>query len=127
MTFVVHKEWLDSIRDLPIEQQDKIIGEFVRYGVGLDMEHENDSVVQAFVNILKGRIDYSKEKYQTKVEMSKGAGRKKKMDDALIYKLAQEGRNSKEIAELVGLSKSAVDHSEGWRQRKNVSFSAEEA
>jgi hypothetical protein len=45
MTFVVHKEWLDSIRDLPIDQQDKIIGEFVRYGVGLDMEHENDSVV----------------------------------------------------------------------------------
>ncbi len=62
-TFIVHKEWLDNIAGLPIEQQDKVIGEFVRYGVGLDSAHNDDAVVQAFVNMLKGRIDYSKEKY----------------------------------------------------------------
>jgi hypothetical protein len=31
--------------------------------------------------MLKSRIDYSKDKYQQKVEMSKTAGRKKKIDD----------------------------------------------
>lgn len=62
-TFIVHKEWLDNIADLPVEQQDKIIAEFVRYGVELELRHGDDAVVSAFVNMLKGRIDYSKEKY----------------------------------------------------------------
>lgn len=92
----------------------------------MPLRHEDDEIVQSLVNMLKGRIDYSKEKYQTRVEMSKGAGRKKKIDDALIYKLAQEGRSSKEIAELAGISKSAVDHSDGWRQRKIAGLAFEE-
>ena len=39
VTFVVHKDWLDSIKDLPIEQQDKIIAEFVRYGPEMELQH----------------------------------------------------------------------------------------
>ena len=50
--------------------------------------------------------------------MSQFAGRKKKVDDEQILRLALTGKNSTEIAELLGISKSAVDHSEGWKQRK---------
>lgn len=121
-TFIVHKEWLDNIAGLPIEQQDKVIGEFVRYGVGLDSAHGDDAVVQAFVNMLKGRIDYSKEKYQQKVDMSKTAGRKKKINDQQIYDLAKSGKSSTEIANILEVSKSAVDHSEGWKHRKESEF-----
>lgn len=121
-TFIVHKEWLDNIAGLPIEQQDKVIGEFVRYGVGLDSVHNDDAVVQAFVNMLKGRIDYSKEKYQQKVDMSKTAGRKKKINDQQIYDLAKSGKTSTEIASMLEVSKSAVDHSEGWKRRKENEF-----
>lgn len=121
-TFIVHKEWLDNIAGLPIEQQDKVIGEFVRYGVGLDSAHNDDAVVQAFVNMLKGRIDYSKEKYQQKVDMSKTAGRKKKINDQQIYDLAKSGKTSTEIASMLEVSKSAVDHSEGWKRRKENEF-----
>jgi hypothetical protein len=121
-TFIVHKEWLDNIAGLPIEQQDKVIGEFVRYGVGLDSAHSDDAVVQAFVNMLKGRIDYSKEKYQQKVDMSKTAGRKKKINDQQIYDLAKSGKSSTEIASILEVSKSAVDHSEGWKHRKESEF-----
>lgn len=121
-TFVVHKEWLDNIACLPIETQDKIIAEFVRYGVGMQMEHGEDSVVQAMVNMLKNRIDFSKDQYAKRVEMGKNAGRKKKLDENQVYSLAREGRSSGEVAELLGVSKSTIDHSEGWKNRKQDSF-----
>lgn len=121
-TFIVHKEWLENIAGLPVEQQDKVIGEFVRYGVGLESAHSDDVVVQAFVNMLKGRIDYSKDKYQQKVDMSKTAGRKKKVNDEQIFKLAKSGKTSTEIANMLEISKSTVDHSEGWKRRKEEEF-----
>lgn len=121
-TFIVHKEWLENIAGLPVEQQDKVIGEFVRYGVGLESAHSDDVVVQAFVNMLKGRIDYSKDKYQQKVDMSKTAGRKKKVNDEQIFKLAKSGKTSTEIANMLEISKSTVDHSEGWKRRKDEEF-----
>ena len=122
VTFVVHQDWLDSIRELPIEQQDKIIAEFVRYGTEMELQHLDDPIVQAFVNMLKGRIDASKEAYKQKVERSKVGGRKKKTNDTEIYKLAREGYSSAEIAKTLGISKSAVDHSVGWKNRKNDEF-----
>ena len=122
ITFVVHKDWLSSIKDLPIEQQDKIIAEFVRYGTEMELQHSDDPVVQAFVNILKGRIDASKDAYNKKVEMSKTAGRKKKGNDVEIYQLAREGHSSAEIAKILQISKSSVDHNDGWKNRKNDTF-----
>lgn len=118
ITFIVHKQWLDNIASLPIEQQDKVIGDLVRYGAELPLAHSTDPVVASFVNMLKGNIDYSKQKYDEK----KNGGRKKKVDDIDIYRLAREGMNSAQIAQELGISKSAVDHSEGWRQRKSNDF-----
>lgn len=117
ITFVVHKEWLDSIKGLPVEQQDKILAEIVRYGTNTGTVHEDDPVVQAFVNILKNRIDFSKDKYNQKIEMSKTAGRKKSVDDDEILRLAREGKTSAQIAKILGCSKSTVDHSSGWKKR----------
>ena len=116
-TFVVHKEWLENIQGLPKDQQDKIISEFVRYGVGLPLMYENDPTIQAFVNMLKGRIDYSKDKYNQKVNMGKATGQKKKIQNIEILRLAREGRTSTEIAKILGCSKSTVDHSDGWKRR----------
>ncbi|MDO4966767.1 MAG: DUF6291 domain-containing protein [Lachnospiraceae bacterium] len=117
VTFVVHKEWLDSIQGLPVEQQDKILAEIVRYGTDSGTVHDDDPVVNAFVNILKSRIDFSKNKYNQKIEMSKSAGRKKKVDDDEILRLAREGKTSSQIAEILGCSKSSIDHSDGWKMR----------
>lgn len=118
VTFIVHREWLDSIKTLPIEQQDKIIAEFVRYGTDLGLKHPDDALTQSFVNILKSRIDFSKNKYEKKVQAGKSAGRKKKVDDDEILRLALGGMKSAEIAEKLGVSKSTIDHSEGWKKRK---------
>ena len=118
VTFIVHREWLDSIKNLPIEQQDKIIAEFVRYGTDLGLKHLDDALTQSFVNILKSRIDFSKNKYEKKVQAGKSAGRKKKVDDDEILSLALGGMKSAEIAEKLGVSKSTIDHSDGWKRRK---------
>lgn len=118
VTFIVHREWLDSIKNLPIEQQDKIIAEFVRYGTDLGLKHPDDALTQSFVNILKSRIDFSKNKYEKKVQAGKSAGRKKKVDDDEILRLALGGMKSAEIAEKLGVSKSTIDHSDGWKKRK---------
>lgn len=118
VTFIVHREWLDSIKNLPIEQQDKIIAEFVRYGTDLGLKHSDDALTQSFVNILKSRIDFSKNKYEKKVQAGKSAGRKKKVDDNEILRLALGGMKSAEIAEKLGVSKSTIDHSDGWKRRK---------
>ena len=117
-TFIVHKEWLENISTLPVDVQDKVIAEFVRYGCEIDSEHKEDVVVQSFVNMVKSRIDYSKEQYEKKLVMSKTAGAKKKINDKEVYRLAQEGKSAKEIAEELGVSRSSIDHSEGWRRRK---------
>lgn len=117
VTFIVHREWLDSIKNLPIEQQDKIIAEFVRYGTDLGLKHSDDALTQSFVNILKSRIDFSKNKYEKKVQAGKSAGRKKKVDDDEILRLALGGMKSAEIAEKLGVSKSTIDHSDGWKKR----------
>lgn len=118
VTFIVHREWLDSIKNLPIEQQDKIIAEFVRYGTDLGLKHPDDALTQSFVNILKSRIDFSKNKYEKKVQAGKVSGRKKKVDDDEILRLALRGMKSAEIAEKLGVSKSTIDHSDGWKRRK---------
>ena len=118
VTFIVHREWLDSIKNLPIEQQDKIIAEFVRYGTDLGLKHPDDALTQSFVNILKSRIDFSKNKYEKKVQAGKSAGRKKKVDDDEILRLALGGMKSAEIAEKLVVSKSTIDHSDGWKRRK---------
>jgi DNA-binding CsgD family transcriptional regulator len=35
-------------------------------------------------------------------------------------RLALEGKNSTEIAEILGVSKSSIDHCEGWKKRKSI-------
>ncbi len=121
-TFIVHSDWLDSLKDLPVEEQDKIIADTVRYGLDRDIIHGNDPRVQAFVKMKSKDIDFSKEKYEQKKYMAQGAGRRKMIDDRAIWELAQQGNTSAKIAEILGVSKSSVDHSIGWKKRREFLF-----
>ena len=49
--------------------------------------------------------------------MSKSGGRKKKLDDKKVYELAKEGLTAQEVADKLGVSKSSIDKSEGWKKR----------
>lgn len=121
-TFIVHSDWLDSLKELPIEEQDKIIADTIRYGLDREIIHGDDPRVQAFVKMKSKDIDYSKEKYEQKKYMAQGAGRRKVIDDKAIWELAQQGNTSAKIAEILGVSKSSVDHSTGWKKRREFLF-----
>ena len=54
--------------------------------------------------------------------MSKTAGRKKKLDSQKVYALAREGKTAQEIADELGVSKSSIDKSEGWKNRREEHF-----
>ena len=118
ITFIVHSDWLKQIESLPIEMQDQIIADMVRHGCEIDMMHEDDCIVNSFVKGFQDRIDYSKDKYQAKVEAGNTSGRKKKVDDNLVREMALEGKTSQQIADALGVSKSTIDHSAGWKSRK---------
>lgn len=116
-TFIFHSDWLENIKGLPLDEQDKVIADIVRYGTGCDLRYGDEAHVAALVNMVKDRIDFSKDKYEKK----SFGGSKKKVDDAAIKELAEQGKTAVEIAEILGISKSAVDHSEGWKMRyKNL-------
>lgn len=61
--FVFYGEWLDNIVNLPLETQDKIIAEIVRYGTGNQPRYTEDMMITMAVNFTKGAIDHSKEEY----------------------------------------------------------------
>lgn len=42
--------------------------------------------------------------------------------DELIWRLARTPMTSQAIADELGCSKSTIDHSEGWKQRKNDNY-----
>lgn len=123
VTFIFYGDWLNSIQGLPVDIQDKIIADIVRYGVEEEMQHTDDMTVQMAVNFTKRAIDDSKNKYKEKIEMGKVGGKaKRKVDDRAIYDLARKGMKSDEIAKNLNVSKSSVDHSDGWKNRNNEEF-----
>ena len=120
ITFIVHSDWLKNIETLPVEEQDKIIADFVRYGAERKTEYDSNPYVFSQVNQLKGLIDNSKKKYEEAVKMgSSSGGRKKKISEEDIAEMLQKGfTKSQDIADVLGCSKSAIDHSEAWKNRK---------
>lgn len=121
-TFIVRGEWLDNIETLPLEMQDKVIAEIVRYGTRRATKYDDEPIIFSIVNGYKGRIDSTITDYENKVSMSKTAGRKKKLDSQKVYALAREGKTAQEIADELGVSKSSIDKSEGWKNRKEEHF-----
>lgn len=119
-TFIMRGEWLQNIAGMPIEMQDKVIAEIVRYGTGQELVYTDDYVISSIVNMVKGSIDFSIDNYEQKVMNGQKGGRKKKIDDDQIYELARKGMTAQEIADELGVSKSSVDKSEGWKRRKQT-------
>lgn len=90
----------------------------VQYGTGNEPQFQNDPVVAMGLNFVKGAIDKSKQDYINKINNGNNYGCKRVVDDNEIYNLAKNGMNSTQISEELGISKSSVDHSEGWKKRK---------
>lgn len=116
--FVFYGEWLENIKGLPAEDQMKIVYDMVQYGTGNEPQYQDNPVVAMGLNFVKGAIEKSKQDYINKVNNGNNYGRKRVVINSEIYNLAKSGMNSTQISEELGISKSSVDHSEGWRKRK---------
>ncbi len=121
-TFVMRGEWIDNISTLPPDIQDKVLADIVRFGTGRETLYDDDPIVFSLVNGYKGSMTNTTNEYLKRLEMSKGAGRKKKIDDQRVYELAREGKTAQEVADELGVSKSAIDKNDGWKNRKNDEF-----
>lgn len=121
-TFVMRGEWIDNISTLPPDIQDKVLADIVRFGTGRETLYDSDPIVFSLVNGYKGSMTNTTNEYLKRLEMSKSAGRKKKIDDQRVYELAREGKTAQEVADELGVSKSAIDKNEGWKNRKNDEF-----
>lgn len=116
--FVFYGEWLENIKGLPVEEQMKIVYDMVQYGTGNEPQFQDDPMVMMGLNFVKGAIEKSKQDYINKVNNGNNYGRKRVVDDNEIYNLAKKGMSSAQISEELGISKSSVDHSAGWKRRK---------
>lgn len=116
--FVFYGEWLENIKGLPVEEQMKIVYDMVQYGTGNEPQFQDDPMVMMGLNFVKGAIEKSKQDYINKVNNGNNYGRKRVVDDNEIYNLAKNGMSSAQISEELGISKSSVDHSAGWKRRK---------
>ena len=116
--FVFYGEWLENIKGLPVEEQMKIVYDMVQYGTGNEPQFQDDPMVMMGLNFVKGAIEKSKQDYINKVNNGNNYGRKRVVDDNEIYNLAKNGMSSIQISEELGISKSSVDHSAGWKRRK---------
>ena len=119
ITFIMRREWLEHIEDLPIEQQDKIIADMVRYGSELPLEHLDDKDVKSYVNFIKKSIDDSKANYAARQENGKTNGRKKVVDSREVHRLAVMGKGAKDIAMALGVGVDSIYHDAGWKNRKD--------
>lgn len=117
ITFIVHSDWLHDIEGLSIEQQDKIIADWIRYGAEVSIGHADDPITVAFLNTKKRDIDYSKNKFAEKQAKGKTGGAKVKVSDQEIWQIASLGNTAQEVADSLGISVSKVNHSEGWKNR----------
>ena len=122
ITFVFHSDWYETIKKLPIEQQDKIIADLVRYGIEVELRHKDDAYVNSLVKSRVKNIDFSKKMYRQKVEAGSTHGRKKVINDEAIHELAREGKKANEIAEILECSVSSINHSLGWKRRNFASL-----
>lgn len=115
-TFIVHSDWLEAIDQLPVESQDKIIADLIRYGCRLEQKYTDDPSINSYVNLLKGRIDVSIAKYE---EKRNGGKVRLKVTDAEVYKMARNNMSAQEIADYFGVKLNTIQHKKGWVQRKD--------
>ncbi len=121
-SFVFYPNWRDYIKSLSSEADRlQLLTAIMDYGVtGTYDELElNPMVKSVFNSMIKGAIDRSQKNYQDSVEYGKTHGRPKTVMDNEIVELYQAGMKAKEIAKRLGISETAVYHSDGWKNRKS--------
>ena len=62
------------------------------------------------------------EKYEQDRANGRKGGRPQSIDNRRIWELAKDGKTGIEISSELGIPKTTIYSSEGWRQRKNINY-----
>lgn len=119
--FVFRKDWGDKLREagLSKEEEKDFIARIVWYGLYGEYEPiEGNGFANAWLKSIIDQIDYSKDKYQQKVNGGEFGGRESKVEDYKLKSLIAEGKSAIKIAEILGVSKDTIYHNEIWKKRK---------
>lgn len=118
--FVFYSNWRDYIQGLSSDvDRLQLLTLITDYGVTgeFDPIGVNPMVLNTFNSMIKPAIDRAQKNYADSVEYGKTHGRPKTIDDDYIKELFRSGLKAKAIAEKLGISETAVYHSEGWKNR----------
>lgn len=126
--FAFYDTYFTAIEHLPLEQQKEICYAYAKYGITNEMVNPTEMPLgYSFVMSNKVHIDQSVERW-----LSNQSKANYKMDSAvsrerMIAQLITEGKNSKEIAEIISLeggkmSDSAIRKTAPWKERNDPNF-----
>ena len=119
-SMIFMKHWLNKMEDLTEEQKGKVCYCALKYGLlGVD-EPPNDPVAKMAYNFIVPQINEIQKKFTTAQNKGHAGGRPKKISDQQVWDMAHnQHMTGAEIAKNLGVPKTTVYSSEGWRQRKS--------
>lgn len=119
-SFIFYPEWLDCANGFADEKDRiKLLQMIVDYGcTGESQDPDSEALKAVFGSLIKPKIDLAQAKYGEKIEGAKLGGKKKKVDEDAILEMALKGFTAKQIAAELGISTTAVYHTDAWKLRK---------
>jgi hypothetical protein len=115
---VVMKDWLDQIEKRCNEEQLKdFCYRMIKYGIYEEYKESEDALVNVLIDMYFPQIDAMQEAYEAKVSQAQKGGRPSKLDHKMVWNLAKQGYNGSDIATKLGVPKTTIYSSPGWRKR----------
>ena len=123
--FAFYQNYWEAIQSLPIDQQKEVCYAIVCYGITGEMVNPASFPIgYAMTQGFKPAIDNSVDRWNNNVAKAERKALNAADRDAVISDLIQQGMNSVEIAEELGMQPSTVRKTRAWRSRINHSFEA---
>jgi hypothetical protein len=120
---VIMKDWLDLIeKRCSSDQVKEICYKLLQYGLNEKYEESEDLVVNIMLDTFCPQIDAMQETYRERVVQASRGGRPAALDNKMVWELAKQGLTGTDIAEKLGVPKSTVYSSAGWRNRNEKNY-----
>lgn len=120
---VIMRNWLEQVESLCNEEQMKeFCYHLLKYGLYEEYGKTADPAVSMAMAFITPQIDAMQEDYEKKIAAGARGGKACKVDNEKIWKMAKDGISGGQIAEELGLPRSTVYSSAGWKARDKDSL-----
>lgn len=99
------------------EERDDFIWRIITYGATGDFNPPDNEFALNWFETICEYIDKKKGDYNSKIEGGKYGGREKKFDREEVKRLIAQGKNGKQIGQILGVSDTAIYHDKVWLER----------